>query len=432
MMNLLITNTQEEQPYLILRSLVEEADRVVVTISGDSLFQRWAGMSQWSRFVSKRYRVPDCAADWRSGLIQPENTPAEARYIQRIEEICKAEAIDVIFPSYDAEVYVFAKNKERLAAQGIVAVVQDYESLTSILDKSLTLAAAEKVGFPIPRTFVPADREALAAVMEQSDPPWVLKPRLNAHGVNIVFASDQEELASAFRKLSQAQARPIVQEYVPSTTKRNFYLVVNRDSEIVSLFSPEVQRTRKVGVVKPCAAVISTTEIPFVDKVQALLRELGVWGTMTLQTVIDDRDGTPKLMEINPRVGHNLWYRTVLGLNEPLIAVRLARGQDPGQLPAFREGVLLLDPLWDFLHLLGQVVDQSFARIRALFRGAEQDSGALEKESIRELLRDYRAEYFTRRPRVTSPLNRDLLTDPLPPIVRIIKTVAEALIRRAR
>ncbi|UCG72456.1 MAG: ATP-grasp domain-containing protein [Chromatiales bacterium] len=431
-MNLLITNTQEEQPYLILRSLVEEADRVVVTISGDSLFQRWAGMSQWSRFVSKRYRVPDCAADWRSGLIQPENTPAEARYIQRIEEICKAEAIDVIFPSYDAEVYVFAKNKERLAAQGIVAVVQDYESLTSILDKSLTLAAAEKVGFPIPRTFVPADREALAAVMEQSDPPWVLKPRLNAHGVNIVFASDQEELASAFRKLSQAQARPIVQEYVPSTTKRNFYLVVNRDSEIVSLFSPEVQRTRKVGVVKPCAAVISTTEIPFVDKVQALLRELGVWGTMTLQTVIDDRDGTPKLMEINPRVGHNLWYRTVLGLNEPLIAVRLARGQDPGQLPAFREGVLLLDPLWDFLHLLGQVVDQSFARIRALFRGAEQDSGALEKESIRELLRDYRAEYFTRRPRVTSPLNRDLLTDPLPPIVRIIKTVAEALIRRAR
>ncbi len=206
MMNLLITNPQEEQAYLILRSLVEAADRIV-TISGDSLFQRWAGMSQWSRFVSKRYRVPDCAADWRAGLIQPDNTPAEERYIQRIEEICKAEAIDVIFPSYDAEVYAFAKNKERLAAQGIVAVVQDYESLTSILDKSLTLAAAEKVGFPIPRTFVPADREALAATMEQSDPPWVLKPRLNAHGVNIVFASDQEELASGFRKLSQGHRR---------------------------------------------------------------------------------------------------------------------------------------------------------------------------------------------------------------------------------
>lgn len=431
-MNLLITNTQEEQAYLILRSLVDEADRIVVTISGDNLFQRWAGMSQWSRYVSKRYRVPDCAADWRSGLVQPENTPAEERYIRRIEEICAAEAIDVIFPSYDAEVYVFAKNKDRLAAQGIVAVVQDYKSLTSILDKSLTLQAAEKVGFPIPRTFVPADHGALTDIMAGSEPPWVLKPRCNAHGANIMLARDRDELEAAFRDLSQAQERPVVQEYVPYTAKRNFYLVVDRDSEIVFLFSPEVQRTRKVGVVQPCAAVVSTTDVPFIDKVRALLRELGVWGAMTLQTVVDDRDGQPKLMEINPRFGHNLWYRTELGANEPLLALRLAQGVDPGEAPTFREDVILLDPLWDLLHLLGQVVDQSFAWLRTLFGGVKPDNDVLAKESIRQLLRDYQSEYFSRRDRVTSPLNRGLFTDPLPPIVRIIKTVAEALLRRAR
>lgn len=431
-MNLLITNTQEEQAYLILRSLVDEADRIVVTISGDNLFQRWAGMSQWSRYVSKRYRVPDCAADWRSGLVQPENTPAEERYIRRIEEICAAEAIDVIFPSYDAEVYVFAKNKDRLAAQGIVAVVQDYKSLTSILDKSLTLQAAEKVGFPIPRTFVSADHGALTDIMAGSEPPWVLKPRCNAHGANIMLARDRDELKAAFRDLSQAQERPVVQEYVPYTAKRNFYLIVDRDSEIVFLFSPEVQRTRKVGVVQPCAAVVSTTDVPFIDKVRALLRELGVWGAMTLQTVVDARDGQPKLMEINPRFGHNLWYRTELGVNEPLLALRLAQGVDPGKAPTFREGVILLDPLWDLLHLLGQVVDQSFAWLRALFGGAKPDNDVLAKESIRQLLRDYQSEYFSRRDRVTSPLNRGLFTDPLPPIVRIIKTVAEALLRRAR
>lgn len=431
-MNLLITNTQEEQAYLILRSLVDEADRIVVTISGDNLFQRWAGMSQWSRYVSKRYRVPDCAADWRSGLVQPENTPAEERYIRRIEEICAAEAIDVIFPSYDAEVYVFAKNKDRLAAQGIVAVVQDYKSLTSILDKSLTLQAAEKVGFPIPRTFVSADHGALTDIMAGSEPPWVLKPRCNAHGANIMLARDRDELKAAFRDLSQAQERPVVQEYVPYTAKRNFYLIVDRDSEIVFLFSPEVQRTRKVGVVQPCAAVVSTTDVPFIDKVRALLRELGVWGAMTLQTVVDARDGQPKLMEINPRFGHNLWYRTELGVNEPLLALRLAQGVDPGKAPTFREGVILLDPLWDLLHLLGQVVDQSFAWLRALFGGVKPDNDVLAKESIRQLLRDYQSEYFSRRDRVTSPLNRGLFTDPLPPIVRIIKTVAEALLRRAR
>lgn len=431
-MNLLITNTQEEQAYLILQSLVKEADKIVVTICGDTLYQRWAGMSQWSRHVSKRYRVPDCAAGWRSGVVQPDNTPDEERYVQRIEEICALESIDVIFPSYDAEVYVFAKNKERLAERGIVTVVPDYDSLTPILDKSLTLRAAKKVGFPIPQTHVPADDEALQEMLEQTQPPWVLKPRCNAHAANIVLAEDREELEDMFHQLSQAQERPVVQEYIRPLTMRNFYLVVDRNSEIVSLFSPKVLRMRKVGVRKACGAAVSTTEIPFIDEVRDLLRELGVWGAMTLQTVVDSRDGMPKLMEINPRFGHNLWYRTVLGMNEPLMALRLARGQDPGDAHVFREGVMLLDPLWDLLHLLGQMVDQPVAWIRARISGAEPNDGTLEKDSISQMIRDFRSEYFSRRDRVTCSLNRGLFTDPLPPIVRISKTVAEALLRRAR
>jgi len=161
-MNLLITNTQEDQAYLILLCLRKEASKIIVTVCGDSLFKRWSGISQWSLHVSKRYRVPDFYADWKAGLVQPENTAAEEHYIQRIEEICAAEEIDTIFPSYDPEVYIFTKNKARLASQGIVAVVPDYDALTRILDKSLTMEAAEKVGFPIPRTAVPTNLEALA------------------------------------------------------------------------------------------------------------------------------------------------------------------------------------------------------------------------------------------------------------------------------
>ena len=245
-MNLLITNTQEDQAYLILRCLIDEAKKIVVTVCADNLFQRWAGMAQWSRHVSKRCRVPDGSADWRAGLIQAENTLDEERYIQRIEEICAAEDIDVIFPSYDPDVYVFAKNKSRLASQGIVAVVPDYDALTRILDKSLTIKTAVNVGFPVPRTCVPAASEALSAVVQKIDPPWVLKPRCNAHGVNIKLAEDLASLEKTYSVLSEIQERPMVQEYIPAATKRNYYVVVDRNSEIVSLFSPEVLRTRKV------------------------------------------------------------------------------------------------------------------------------------------------------------------------------------------
>lgn len=429
-MNLLITNTREEQPYLILRCLRDVADRIVVTVSEGNVFQRWAGISSWSRHVSKRYSVPDCSADWRAGRIEADNTPAEEAYIQRIEAICAKENIDTIFPSYDAEVFVFAKNKARFATQGIVTVVPGYAALTRILDKSLTLQAAQKVGFPVPLTHVPSTRDDVLTAAAGMAPPWVLKPRCSAHGANIRWASAPAELEAAFKHLSAIQPRPLLQEYVPAMTKRNYYLLVSPEFEVVSLFSPRVHRVRRVGVRTPGAAVETTNDVPYAAEVQALVREIGIWGAMTVQTIVDSRDGKPKLMEINPRFGHNLWYRTELGINEPLIYLRLAQGQDPGEVPAVPEGVLLLDPLWDALHLLGRSLDQGKAWLRARFRSSEGVLTPFTEDSIPFLLRAFRSEYFGRTRRVTSPLNRGWLSDPLPPLVRICRTVFEAVRRR--
>ena len=262
-MNLLITNTQEDQAYLILLCLKDEANKIVVTICGDTLLGRWAGMSPWSRHVSKRYRVPDVYADWKAGLLQAHNTPAEERYLQRIEEICAAEGIDTVFPSYDPEVYVFSKNKARLAEQGILTVVPDFEGLPRILDKSLTIEAAKKVGFPTPASEVVGSLEALAVSRQRIEAPWVLKPRCNAHGANIVPVDDPARLEPAFRAMQQIQHGPMLQEHVQAQTKRNFYLVADRESKLVCLFSPTVSRTRKTGFRTPCAAVVSCSEAPY-------------------------------------------------------------------------------------------------------------------------------------------------------------------------
>ena len=329
--------------------------------------------------VSKRYRVPDFYADWKAGLIQGQNSPAEESYLRRIEEICAAEDIDTVFPSYDPEVYVFSKNKARLAARGILAVAPDYEGLPRLLDKSLTLEAARKVGFPTPASEVVGSLEALARFRKRIEAPWVIKPRCNAHGVNIVPVEDPALLEPAFRRMHAIQEGPMLQEYVQAQTKRNFYLVADRQSELVCVFSPTVARTRRTGFRTPCAAVVSCSDVPYLEEVRALIRELGVWGAMTIQTVVDARDGKPKLMEINPRFGHNLWYRTALGVNEPLIFLRIARGEHPGDVPRFRDNVILLDPLWDFIHLVGQTLDQGIAWFRSKLGSAVDGNGSFGK-----------------------------------------------------
>jgi predicted ATP-grasp superfamily ATP-dependent carboligase len=431
-MNVLITNTQEDQAYLILRCLREHAERIFVTVSDESLARRWAGMSAWSRHVRKRYRVPEFSADWRAGIVQQENTPAEERYIRRIEEICALERIDCVFPSYDADVYVFSKNRARLAQRGVTAVAPDFEGLARILDKSVTLAAAERVGFPTPRTCIPTHRDELAEAARELGPPWVLKPRCDAHAVNIRLASDRDELFRLYDQLNAAQERPLVQEFIPAASKQNYYLVVRPGPEVVSLITFKVHRLRRTGLQMPCAAVESTRDLPFEAEIRALIGQLDVWGGMTLQTVVDARDGQPKLLEINPRLGRNLWFRTELGINEPLMYLRIAQGAEPGPVQPISEGVLLLDPLADLLHLLGQSVDQSAHWLRTrLSRAGETRGNPFGEKPVRALARDMRNDYFGARRTLTSPLGRGFASDPLPPSMRVVRSFYEALRRRA-
>ena len=429
-MRLLITNTTEEQPYLLIQCLRPHAQRIVVTVPEGSLLKRWSVSPAWSRFVHKRYTAPACHQDWKAGRIAADNSPSEEAYVQRLEEICRLEQLDVIYPSYDAEVYVLAKNRERLAAQGILAVVPDYEALLRVLDKSLTLAAAQRVGFPMPATATPANLDELHAAAGRFGPPWVLKSRLAAHGGNLAAAGNMPELEHAFARLSGLQQRPVMQEYIPPQTKRNVYLVINRQLEIVSLFSPRVHRCRNTGLGLPCAAVESSHEQPLRGQVQALIRELGIWGGLTLQTVVDQRDGSLRLMEINPRFGHNLWYRTELGINEPLMNLRIAQCRDPGPMPDFEAGVLLLDPLMDAMHLAGQALDQGLAKLRGRYRPADESAMYEAYEPLGGLLGAYRKDYLSRRRRITSPLSRGWFSDPGPPLLRNLRSIAKSFGRR--
>jgi predicted ATP-grasp superfamily ATP-dependent carboligase len=430
-LRLLITNTAEEQPYLLIQCLRHQAERMVVTVPEGSMFKRWSVSPAWSRFVHKRYTAPACNRDWKAGRISEENSPAEEQYIQRLEYICRLEELDIIYPSYDSDVYVLAKNQQRLMAQGILAVVPEYQALLKVLDKSLTLQAAARVGFPVPASATPANMEELHQAARAFGPPWVLKSRLAAHGGNLAAAGNLQELEQAFTRLSALQERPVMQEYIAPLTKRNVYLVINREMEIVSLFSPVVHRCRNTGLGLPCAAVESSHEQPLRDQVQALVSELGIWGGLTLQTLVDQRDGALRLMEINPRFGHNLWYRTELGINEPLMNLRIAQGLDPGPMPGFEAGVLLLDPLMDAMHLAGQAPDQGLARLRGRLPAPAERAPYEAYEPLGDLLRAYRLDYFSRRPRITTPLSRGWLTDPGPPLMRNLRSVAKSFGRRS-
>lgn len=402
-MRLLVTNTREAQAYTIIRCLRPYAEKVVTTIYGENRLAAFTSHAAHSRLVDKYYRVPMPEADWQSGLIQRENTEQEATYLTAMLEICDKEKIDTIFPSHDPQVYILSKNKGKFSERGITIPVPDFDTLLLCLDKQRTIELARKANFPHPKTFQPQTREEIIAVTEQSTPPWVIKPRLTARSKGMEIVTTREELITQTLRLREIYKDPLVQEYIPGGQKQNFYLMAGPDGKVRTAFCPKIIRHAQRLYRNSSAACLFDDEHDILPQVKDFVELLGWRGPLTLQTKVDARDGKPKLMEINPRVGSHLWYRTELGINEPLMAVKIAQGEEPPEFKNYPVGTLLLEPIEDSYNFILAFLDIFAYKYRIGFLRRQPMDPLNAPPSLRGLFKDYKENYFGKFQRKYSP-----------------------------
>jgi biotin carboxylase len=410
-MNLLVTNSQSAQAYSIIRALRPYATKIVATMEGK---HRWAARTAHaanSRFVDRRYYVPRADLDWKAGIIQKQNTEREEAYVQRIREICRLEQIDTIFPSYDPLVYVFAKNRDRF--KDVLIPVPSYETLLTPLDKYRTIEAAQRVGFPCPKTYVPESVSDVDRITRELDPPWVLKRRFTAGGEGMAFFTDVAPLREAIGKVRDRHSMPMIQEYIPGRERQHFYVIADRDGEIQALLCPRVVRYGSRLYSDTSGAVESAVAHPLVPVVKKLVRDMGWRGGLTIQTKVDIRDGMPKLLEMNPRLGLRLWFRTELGCNEPLMCLRIAKGEEVPE-HHYPVGTLLLAPLEDTFRFGLDILDSLVYRVRIRVLGKRPIDPHNPPRPLTDLARAYARDYFGSQPKVFSPYSKYLLDDPLP------------------
>ena len=128
---------------------------------------------------------------------------------------------------------------------------------------------------------------------------------------------------------------------------------------------------------------------------------------------LDSRDGIPKLMEINPRLGIGFWWRTELGINEPLICLKIARGEGIGTVKDYPAGIMLLDPIKDIMALGFRLLDLVIYRFRIGVQGKIPVDPSNPPMSLRELFRSYKETYLTRKKKVFIPYFRYFFQDPI-------------------
>jgi predicted ATP-grasp superfamily ATP-dependent carboligase len=218
----------------------------------------------------------------------------------------------IIFPTRDDDVLFLERFRDQLRSRFLL-VLPETPALTACLNKWETYRWAEAAGVPGPRCWSVAAKDDLLRIVPEVSYPCVLKP-VSAHhwrgarnwqlvgSRKVIAASSREELLAEYDKVSQADARALVQEFVPGGDDclRIAACYMDRNSRLVAGFTAEKVLQEPEGFGTGC--IVKATDSPEVLAVAGdLLAKMHFSGIAEVEFKWDRSSGQHKLIEINPR-----------------------------------------------------------------------------------------------------------------------------------
>ncbi len=241
-----------------------------------------SGLNAAKRFVDSFYHIPKCHEDG---------------YVDALLSICEREAVLLLVPLYEPEFEILDGARARFEKIGVKIVLSDRVVLNICDDKRRTAAFFEKYGLSAPRTY---SLEEVEEFIEGRDAeyPFIIKPVNGMGSEGIFFARNRKELAFFYEYAGKALVQKCVEgrEYTVDVLCDFFgepvYIVPRVRLEVLS---GEVSKSR----VDLRGLVIEETK----RLLEALNKEGGVCGPMTIQCFLSEDGRDISFIEINPRFG---------------------------------------------------------------------------------------------------------------------------------
>ncbi len=270
-----------------------------------------ADMDPWAAGL---YLVPP----WARTLIPAGAAPG---FADALLTRCLTLGVDVVLPTVDAELRPLAYAREAFAAAGIDLLLAPAAALDIILDKlSLAEHCAGVVRVPRTELFGPSVDPASWTY------PVIVKPREGSGSRGIITVASAAELAGLDRS-----PRLIVQEFRPG---EEYSVDVLADAAGHVIAAVPRLRARVDSGVSVGGRTVHDPEVEWFGR--AVAQATGVTFVANVQCK-RDHDGSPALLEVNPRMPGTLGLTIASGVDMPRLALAALLGRE---LPAnldFRE-----------------------------------------------------------------------------------------------
>jgi predicted ATP-grasp superfamily ATP-dependent carboligase len=336
-----VTDGDQRSTLAVVRALGRAGIPVTV---GETRPESLAGSS---RYCAKRVHYPSPRQD-------------SARFQQFLSEQLTREAYRVLIPMTDVTTRLVAQMRGGFQP-GLAIPIPAEEAIHRSQDKGYVLELAERLGIPCPRTLSFGNGDNPRELARTMQFPVVIKPRFshfhrNGHWLSgtAQYAYTLEELTLKYGEPDRQIPRPLLQERLSGEGRGVFLLIW--DGELKAAFCHRRLREKPPWGGASVYRESMPLDEPLVEKSLALLKQLDWQGVAMVEFKIDQRDGLPKLMEVNGRFWGSLQLAIDAGVNFPLLLYRLASGENVSPQFAYRVGVRSRWLLGDLDHLLMRLV----------------------------------------------------------------------------
>jgi predicted ATP-grasp superfamily ATP-dependent carboligase/CelD/BcsL family acetyltransferase involved in cellulose biosynthesis len=304
-MKVLVTDGDTRAALAVTRSLGRAGHVVFV---GDKHAQ---SLAQASRYCAER-------------IVYPDPVSASEAFIAHLVRVVHERSIDAIVPVADIATMLVTGHRERFAGSCRIPFAAA-DVVRRAANKVDIVQTAERIGVPVPRSVVvrsAADVPALPFDFPVVVKPWQSRVR-TADGwcsTAVSYAADAEALMRDLTSRPAHEFPVLLQERLVGPGVGVF--ACYRDGRPIALFSHRRLRERPpwggVSVLAESAPLDPAAR----DFAVRLLDEIGWEGPAMVEFKQDERDGLPKLMEINGRFWGSLQLAIDAGVDFPALLLQ--------------------------------------------------------------------------------------------------------------
>jgi carbamoyl-phosphate synthase large subunit len=260
--------------------------------------------------------------------------------IERIETIHQQEKIDVLIPNFDAELFSFMKNEQRLLEKGIHTFLPTIKQFQE-RDKDKLPEYGKKYGVKVPGSINMGTIGQISEIEDKFDYPVMIKGQF----YDAYRSNNEEQVKQAFYKVSAKWGFPVIaQEFVEGTEVN----VIALGDGLGNTVAAVPMRKQYITDKGKAWSGITLADEKMMELTRMLIKKTKWKGGMELE-LIKTKNGEYYLIEINPRIPAWVYLAVGAGQNIPEALIKLALGMEVKPMTEYKIGKMFVRYSYDMI-----------------------------------------------------------------------------------